>query len=231
MSPGPQWRGRSRTGDEGALAHVSVLGDLTYRFLRMLGVVVSTVLWRFEVEGRDRLPTVGPFVLCPVHRSTVDFLVAGMTVQRRMRFMAKDSLWRRPRFGRFLEFIGAFPVDREHPDRTALRRAEEAVAGGEPVVIFPEGRRREGDQIDELHHGPSWVACRHRVPMVPMGIGGSDRAMPIGSRRIRLTKIKVVIGEPIYPDVELTGRVPRRVVTETTEELHRELQRLFDEVR
>ena len=206
-------------------------GTLVYRFLRGLGVFLATLLWRFEVEGRDRLPTVGPFVLSPVHRSYLDFLVAAMAVPRPMRFMAKDSLWRAPRFARFIEAMGAFPVNRDHADRAALRRAEEAVAGGEPVVMFPEGQRREGPVVEDIHQGPAFVACRQRVPIVPVGIGGSDRALPIGARMIRLAKVRVVIGEPIYPDVPLTGRVPRRVVDETTEELRDAVQGLYDRVR
>ena len=225
-------RQTSADGDgDGQLSKVGPLGDFLYRFLRGLGVFLATLIWRFEVEGRDRLPTVGPFVLSPVHRSYVDFLVAGMAVRRRMRFMAKDSLWRAPRFGRFLEILGAFPVDREVADRGALRRAEEAVAGGEPVVMFPEGQRREGPMVEEMHQGPAFVACRGRVPIVPVGIGGSDRAMPIGARMIRFAKVRVVIGEPIYPDVPLTGRVPRRVVQETTDKLQSAVQDLYDEVR
>ncbi|MGI9577808.1 MAG: lysophospholipid acyltransferase family protein [Microthrixaceae bacterium] len=219
-------------GGRGATLHkVTRFGDFTYRFLRGVGVFLATILWRFEVEGRDRLPTVGPFILSPVHRSYIDFLLAGMTVRRRVRFMAKDSLWKAPRFGRFLVSMGAFPVDREGVDRAALRRAEEAVAGGEPIVMFPEGQRREGPVVQELHQGPAFVACRGRVPIVPVGIGGSDRAMPIGSRMIRLAKVKVVIGEPIYPDVPLTGRVPREAVTDTTEKLREAIQELYDQVR
>lgn len=226
----------STNGDRGGaeaahLRQVTPLGNFLYRFLRGLGVVLAKVLWRFEVTGRDRLPTVGPFILAPVHRSYVDFLVAAMSVPRRMRFMAKDSLWRAPRFGRFLESVGAFPVDRTGADRTALRRAEEAVAGGEPLVMFPEGRRQEGSRIAEMQQGPAFVACRNRVPIVPVGIGGSDRAMPIGSKMVRPAKVRVVIGEPIYPDVPVEGRVPRRIVAETTERLRAELQGLYDEVR
>ena len=55
--------------------------------------------------------------------------------------------------------------------------------------------------------------------------------MPIGARMIRFAKVRVVIGEPIYPDVPLTGRVPRRVVQETTDKLQSAVQDLYDEVR
>jgi len=202
-----------------------------YAAFRVVATAVARVMWRFEVNGRDRLPTVGPYVLAPVHRSNLDFLLAGLAVPRRMRFMTKDTIWRAPRFGRFIESVGAFPVDRQNPDRGALRKAEASVANGEPVVMFPEGTRREGPAVTGLFDGPAWVACRQRVPIVPMAIGGADRAMPIGSKMIRLSKVRVVIGEPIYPDVPLTGRIPRRVVSEVTEQLNKELQALYDEVR
>ena len=123
------------------------------------------------VVGRDRLPTVGPFILSPSHRSNVDFLVTGAAIPRVMRFMAKDSLWSNDRFGRFLVHMGAFPVNRGRADRRALRNCAEALAHGDPVVMYPEGRRKSGQVIEDLQEGPAWVACRARVPIVPVGLG------------------------------------------------------------
>lgn len=228
---------RSGTGSQqvgGEAAHLKRVGrgaDLLYRFIVGVARLVAKVLWRFEVVGKDRLPSVGPFILCAVHRSYVDFLIVGMSVPRRMRYMAKDSLWRVSALGRFIEMIGAFPVDRTGADRTALRRAEEAIAGGEPLVMFPEGQRRRGPSVTDMQQGPAFVACRNRVPIVPVGIGGSDRALPIGSKLVRPAKVRVLIGEPIYPDVPLEGRVPRKVVEATTEQLRETLQDLYDTVR
>lgn len=218
-------------GEVAQLRVVTPLGDFVYRFLCGLARLLARLIWRYEVSGRDRVPSVGPFILCPVHRSYVDFLVAGMAVRRRMRFMAKDSLWRAPRFGRFIEAMGAFPVDRSGADRAALRLAEQALRGGEPLVMFPEGRRQQGARITEMQQGPAFVACRNRVPIVPVGIGGSDRAMPIGAKMIRPARVRVLIGEPIYPDVPLEGRIPRPVVERTTEQLREALQGLYDQVR
>jgi 1-acyl-sn-glycerol-3-phosphate acyltransferase len=223
----------STAGADVALEPISPLARALYAALRGFAVTVTRLLWRVEVRGRERIPTVGPFVLAPVHRSNADFLLAGVAVPRRMRFMAKDTLWKKGPgwFGRFMERLGGFPVDRERPDRRAIRTAEDAIALGDPVVIFPEGRRKEGPLVEDLYEGASWVACRQRVPIVPVGIGGSDEVLPKGSRMIRLVKVRIVIGEPIYPDVELTGRIPRRVMSEVTEELRKELQSLYDQVR
>jgi 1-acyl-sn-glycerol-3-phosphate acyltransferase len=204
---------------------------LLYRVLRLIGVGLAKVIWRVRVEGVDRLPTSVPYVVAPVHRSYVDFLIVGVAVPRLLRYMVKDSIWSRPRVGRFVEHLGSFPVDRELADREALRNADTAIAGGDPVVMFPEGRRKAGPLLEDLYDGPAWVACRNRIPLVPVAIGGSDAAMPIGSRMIRPARVRVVIGEPIYPEAPLTGRVPRRVVRETTERLRSELQALCDEVR
>ncbi len=215
------------------LRPLPLMGRVLYAAIRGLAVLVTKVVWRVKVQGRERLPTVGPYVLAPVHRSYADFLIAGVAVPRRMRFMGKDTLWiKGPSwFGRFMGLLGAFPVDREHADRKALRTAEAAVGLGDPVVMFPEGRRKDGPVVEELYEGASWVACRQRVPIVPVAIGGSDRAWPNGAKMVRFAKVRVLIGEPIYPDVPLNGRVPRRVISELTEELGKELQSLYDQVR
>jgi 1-acyl-sn-glycerol-3-phosphate acyltransferase len=204
---------------------------LLYRVLRVVGVGLTRALWRVRVEGVDRLPTSVPYVVAPVHRSYVDFLIVGVSVPRVLRYMVKDSIWSWPRLGRFIERLGSFPVDRELADREALRNADTAIADGDPVVMFPEGRRKEGPYLQDLHHGPAWVACRNRIPLVPVAIGGSDAAMPIGKKMIRPARVRVVIGEPIYPDAPPSGRVPRQVVRETTERLRAELQALYDGVR
>ncbi len=199
-----------------------------YRCIRLVLEIWCRTFWRMSVEGRDRLPTTGPFILSPAHRSNVDFLVTGAAIPRVMRFMAKDSLWKAERFGRFLEHMGAFPVNRERPDRRALRNCEEALAHGDPVVMFPEGRRKEGLVVEDLQEGPAWVACRYRVPVVPVGLGVTDRAMPIGAKLVRPVRLRIIIGEPIYPDVPPTGRVPRGAVTAFTEQLRDEVQRCYD---
>jgi len=213
------------------MATISAAGRISYRVCRGIGAVITSLLWRVRVEGRDRLPVGVPYIVAPVHRSYVDFLLIAMSVPSVMRFMVKDTLWRRAWLGRFIEFNGSFPVDREHTDRDSLRKCEEAVQGGDPVVMFPEGRRKNGDVVEELYDGPAFVACRNRIPIVPVGIAGSEEALPVGRRMIRLARIRVLIGEPIYPDVPLTGRVPRRVVTEHTELLRSELQGLYDDAR
>ena len=81
-----------------------------------------------------------------------------------------------------------------------------------------------------MHAGPAFVAARAGVPIVPMGIAGTDRAMPHGARWIRPSKVVIVVGEPIVPPA-VEGRVRRRLVDELTEQLRQAIQELFDEAQ
>ena len=200
-----------------------------YAFARGLVELVCRVYWRVEIRDRDKLPRRGPYVIAPVHRSNVDTLLAGCLTRRRVRFMGKDSLWKYGWSGALFSSLGGFPVHRGTPDREALRVCEEAVRGGEPVVLFPEGTRQTGPTLHPLFEGAAFVAARAGVPLVPVGIGGSEWAMPKGSRRISPVKVVMVVGDPILPPVRGPGeRLPRRAVAEMTEQLGGELQSLFD---
>ena len=117
-------------------------------------------------------------------------------------------------------------------DRESLRTVLDVIENGEAVVMFPEGTRREGPTVEDLFDGPAYVAARAGVPLVPVGIGGSDAAMPVGARFVRPHKIVLVVGETIDPPVgDGTGRVRRRVVREMTARLQAEVQRLYDEAQ
>jgi 1-acyl-sn-glycerol-3-phosphate acyltransferase len=203
-----------------------------YGAIRGLCVVLAKLLFRLEIRGREHLPTQGPFVLAPVHRSNLDFLLAATTRRPRMRYMGKASIWNWKPLGRFVSMLGAFPVHRGTADRESLRTCLQIIENGESLVMFPEGTRREGPVVEDLFDGPAYVAARTGVPLVPVGIGGSAEAMPVGAKFIRPHKIVVVVGEPVLPPVgDGSGRVKRRVVREMTDQLQARLQALYDEAR
>jgi 1-acyl-sn-glycerol-3-phosphate acyltransferase len=217
--------------DTGAPARQVGLGlpPFAYRGLRALCHAVNRVYFRVTVEGADVVPATGPVILAPVHRSNIDFLIVSEVTRRKLFYMAKDSLWRSPRFGTFLESIGAFPVHREGADRLALDRAQDVLERGEALFLFPEGTRRSGPLVEELHEGAAFLAARTGAPIVPIGIGGSAEAMPKGSKMVHPVKIHLVVGKPLAaPARSARGRVPRHQVHALTEELRAELQRLYD---
>lgn len=199
-----------------------------YGAVRAIVAGFCRIFWRVRVEGREHVPATGAFVLSPVHRSNIDTPLAACVTRRRMRFMGKDSMWKIPPIGRIFTALGAFPVHRGTADREALRKTLEYLQAGEPVVIFPEGTRRSGPVVADLFEGAAYVAAKAGVPIIPVGIGGSEAAMPKGAKLLRPVKVRLVVGAPIVVEHGDDGKVPRRAVRETTEQLHTELQRLFD---
>lgn len=202
-----------------------------YAVIRGIVAGFCRLFWRVTVEGREHIPAEGPFVLSPVHRSNIDTPLAACVTSRRMRFMGKDSMWKVAPLGRIFTALGAFPVHRGTADREALRKTLTFLQAGEPVVIFPEGTRRSGPEVADLFEGAAYVASKADVPIVPVGIGGSEPAMPKGSKLIKPVKVHMVVGPSIRVERTAEGKVPRRAVREATDRLHRELQRLFDDAQ
>ncbi|MGD1011894.1 MAG: lysophospholipid acyltransferase family protein [Acidimicrobiales bacterium] len=179
----------------------SRLDILIYRICYFIAVNVARLYFPGTVKGRENLPSSGAYIVAPVHRSYVDWLiVARITTKPRLRFIVKEELWRSKLIGRLLYACGAFPVNRSGADREALEKCQAVLAGGEPLVMFPEGTRRRGPEVAEIRDGVAYVSLRAQVPIVPVGIGGSERAMPRGSSLPKPTRVNIVIGPPLSPD-------------------------------
>ncbi len=188
--------------------------------------------FRPVVRGRDHVPQEGPAILAPVHRSFADFAFSAFLTRRKLFFMAKEELWASKPLGRLLTSLGVFPVHRGGADREALRRAQEVLERGQLLVLFPEGTRRAGPTVRDLHEGAAFLAARTGAPIVPIGIGGSDVAMPKGRRVPRPLRIRVVAGAPLDPpERTATGRVPRRNLRVASEALCQAMQDAYDEAR
>jgi len=205
---------------------------LLYRITWWFLLALNKGFWRLTIRGKENVPTSGAFVLAPVHRSFIDFSLTSSITKRRMRYMGNDSLWKVGLFGKFISALGAYPVHRGGADREALTRTVEVLQGGEPVVIFPEGTRQSGPKVQELFEGAAYVASKVGVPIVPVGIGGSELALQKGKKLPRPVKVTVVVGQPILPVAPSdSGRTSRRAVHELTLRLRDEIQRLFDEAQ
>ena len=203
-----------------------------YRFVRALILGVAKLFCRIEIHGREHVPQTGSFVLAPVHRSNIDFALVSLVTTRRMRYMGKDSIFKYGWINPFLFALGSFPVHRGAADREALHVSMSIVESGQPLVMFPEGTRQTGPEVCELFDGTAYVAAKTHVPIVPLGIGGSEKAMPKGSKFIRPSKIVLVVGPPLDPPpAKENGGVSRRAVREMTDQLKSAIQKVFDDAQ
>ncbi len=196
---------------------------------RAIAVTICRIYCRVSVEGRKNLPESGPYIIAPVHRSYVDWIVLGLLTRRRIRFMAKDTLWSSRFIGWLLGALGTFPVHRASADRSALTMCVSILKEGEPCVLFPEGQRMTGPNVARVFDGASYVAAKAQVPIVPVGIGGSERVMQKGKILPRPYKVHIIVGTPIAPPANgKTGKVSRKAVKESSLVVQDSIQKLFD---
>ncbi len=219
-------------------------GELAfYACCRAIAVGVSHLYLPGPVIGAHHVPAEGPFILAPTHRSYVDWLVAARVTRRRLRYLVKEEVWHSRAAGRLLEALGAFPVQRGSADRRAFARALEVLRAGEPLVVFPEGTRRDGGRVEALQEGAAYLALRAQVPIVPVALGGTERSMPRGAPLPRPARVRLVVGEPLWPRLAggrarpagddppsaRSGRVSRQETRALSEELRARLEALLAE--
>ena len=158
------------------------------------------------VLNPQHLPLSGPVVLAPTHRARWDALMLPMAAGRRVtgrdcRFMVTTTEMRGLQ-GWFLQRLGCFPVNRRRPSMTTLRLATDLLTAGQQLVVFPEGQIQRTDRPIRLHQGLVRLVQMSqrqglRVPVVPVGIGYSQRPPR------PFTRAALCFGEPM--NVPTTG--------------------------
>ncbi len=192
--------------------------------LRPILLVIVRVYFRATWEGLANIPKTGPVIIAPVHRSNIDTLLVPFLTKRRVRLLGKVSMWKFRPIGVLFTRLGAIKVQRGTADRESMALCLDALRGGEPLVVYPEGTRKEGAVVEELFDGVAWLAARAQVMIVPVGIGGSADAMGRSHRFPRPKKVHLIVGRPITPP-PTTGRSGLR---QCTAQLQAEMQELLD---
>jgi 1-acyl-sn-glycerol-3-phosphate acyltransferase len=194
--------------------------------LRAVLEAAFRVLFTYDCLGEERIPSRGPAVIAANHPSYLDPVLLSLQVERPIRFMAWDALFRVPLLGALMRLFGAFPVDvRPGGGRAAYEAARERLDEGELVGIFPEGRRsRAGWMEPELRAGAARLALESGALLVPATIRGAFRAWPHFRALPGLARIRVRYHEPIDPR-EFGGRPPEEAVAALLGELRRRVDR------
>ena len=222
---------RQKTNIDYALSVASSKNGM--RFHKMVWLFLTFVFGRFycKVEGIDReyLETSGPLIVAPVHRSNLDAPLLVTLTRRRLNFLGKESLFSPKPVGWFISALGGIPISRGTGDREALKAAQTLLERGESIVVFPEGTRQIGNKVGQVFDGAAFLAARTGAKVVPVGIAGTEHALPSGAKFPKRSRTCYVVGEPMELSNPLGGRVtaPQRKIF--MEELALRLQSVFDE--
>ena len=164
---------------------------------------VARRLWRFELDGFDRLPTEGPAILCPNHVSFLDSAFLMLALPRRISFVGKAEYMDDWKTKYLFPAMGMIPIDRSGGSKSqaALNTAEGVLRRGELFGIFPEGTRSRDGNLYRGHTGAARLALAVGCPIYPVGVIGTREIQPPEAKFPKLRRPCVIrIGRPIKPE-------------------------------
>ncbi|MFC1933578.1 lysophospholipid acyltransferase family protein [Chloroflexota bacterium] len=186
----------------------------SYRVIRLLLKIILLLLTRWQVKGKENIPRQGPLLVVANHLHLVDPPLVGASLNRKAIFMAKEELFRSRLSSYIISSLGAFPVHRGQLDRKALRQAERVLAEGLALVMFPEGMRSRAGHLRPAFPGSALVALHSSVPILPMGITGTEQIKG-ATWWLHRPQLTVNIGHPFRLPAS-NGKLTKTELTELT---------------
>lgn len=199
-----------------------------YPWLRTFLIALARVLApRLRVTGQHNVPRRGGVLLCPNHLSDCDPPFLFPATPRPLWFMSKAEIFEMSypvigKLGPKIRFLGAFPVDPGEPDRDSLRHAQKLLESGEALVVFPEGACSPNGEMQEVMPGAVLIAQRSNLPIIPVGIWGTQHVTPYGKvlPKPTIQRVHIHFGSPVrFDDLKtLPKREARAVATQRLED-------------
>jgi 1-acyl-sn-glycerol-3-phosphate acyltransferase len=175
-------------------------GRLFDRCLKAFVWTLFKVLHDIGIEGTRNVPSQGPVILAANHPSYLDPLYLMVGLDRPVRFLAWERLFRIPVLGTLIRRSGAISVDLDRPGRASLEAAVRVLRAGEVFGIFPEGGRSDFGVMNPLKSGVARLAMLTGAPIVPVTIRGAFRVWSKHQWLPRPGSVKVCFHPPIRLD-------------------------------
>ena len=190
-----------------------VYGVSHYIFATLYGM-----FFRGEVVGLNHIPRSGAFLFAPNHASHLDPPAIGSQVPQQIAFFARKTLWKGGWSNWWMDQAGCIPVDRDGgSDVSAIKRVLRTLQDGRALILFPEGTRSADGELQEPKSGVGMIACRARVPVVPVRIFDSHHAWGRGKTIRPGIAVSIVFGRPVEPaefDDSAAGKLRYQVASE-----------------
>ena len=159
---------------------------MLFQILKVLVGFYYKVFLGLKVTGRENIPENEAFVLCANHLSLQDPILLTLVMGKRVRYMAKEELFKNKFLASIIRFFGAFPVQRGSGDMGIVTASSAIIDGGEILMIFPQGTRDKKRKGLKGHTGAARIACMSGVKMLPVGI--TDKYRLFGGLRVNIGK-------------------------------------------
>ncbi|XKF88055.1 1-acyl-sn-glycerol-3-phosphate acyltransferase [Microbacterium lacus] len=217
----------------------------TYAIGRGIITPLARVIYRPHIEGKNNVPLSGPVVFASNHLSFIDSIAIPVAAPRPVHFLAKSTYFDGTGLSgwasrTFFTSIGAIPVQRGAGQAAldALDQQRKLLDEGSAVALYPEGTRSTDGRLYKGRTGVAFLALQAGAQVVPVGLIGTDKVMPIGAKRPSLRhRITVRFGEPIdvsHHGPASSGKARRQATDEIMAAIHalsgQELANAYNEV-
>ena len=201
--------------------------NLVYAFVRMLGFLLLKMLFALEVRGEENLPLKGGLILAANHSSYLDPPAVSVSLPRQLHFLAKEELFEIRSLSWLIRQLNVLPLSRGKVSSRTMRKSIDILEQGGALMLFPEGTRIATEEIGGGKRGVGFLSCRTKVPVVPVLIEGTHKALAKGARWISPAKVKVTFGRPMYPqELSLETRGKKEVYQIISDRVMNEIKQL-----
>jgi len=197
-------------------------------FAYILGRVVIAPLARAiylpHIEGKKNVPRTGPVIFASNHLSFIDSFAIPLAAPRAVQFLAKSSYFEGTGVSgwmarEFFSALGANPVERGAGQAAldALDQQRRMLEAGKAIALYPEGTRSLDGRLYKGRTGVAFLALQTGAPVVPVGLLGTNEAMPVGAKFPRVRpRVTIKFGEPLdlTPHGPATSGKARRLATD-----------------
>ncbi|MGH9789488.1 MAG: 1-acyl-sn-glycerol-3-phosphate acyltransferase, partial [Candidatus Acidiferrales bacterium] len=197
--------------------------------------LVIRLLFRFRVTGREHLPAVGPFLLCPNHQSYLDalFLISALPYRifRQVFFVGATEYFASPLTRWVARRINLIPVD---PDVNLVRAMQAGAFGlrnGKVLILFPEGERSIDGTVRRFKKGASILSQHLQVTIVPAAFDGLHHVWPRGKPPQRLARVSLRFGPPVHPPAPVAAGEAESSYAAAAEALRLRVETMWRELR
>ena len=186
------------------------------------------ILFSWKAEGRENVPLTGPLILVANHVHVLDPIFLAFSLPRWITFVAKEELFRSPFLRFWLRWAGSVSIRREgrvREKQKILKSARDALERGLTLGMFPEGGRSHDGKLRKGKPGSAVIASKANVPLLPVGIVGTDKIRGI-SWLWKRPGIVVNIGKP-FKLPPTSSRISKSQMQLLTTQLMREIAALL----
>ncbi len=192
-----------------------------YWVARWLCRLFCLLFFRVRTYGRENIPKKGPFVLTSNHQSYLDPMLCVCPINRRVGFLARESLFTHWLLGRMMRSVGTIPLKLGEADISAMRKVIDVLKHGRGVCLFPEGTRSLDGRITPFRPGFGLLCRRGKAAVVPVVIDGAFECWPRDKKLFSPGSIVVCYGKAISAEqAKKMGDVKlAEVVTDTLRQM------------